>query len=274
MTTAIERSWMEAPDELPAEIPGAANLEPGRLAWLHGANQSGVRTSGVFYGRDTAFAEPPTAPWVLDERYIDQDEIGYSAPELRIAFIGSRSQWFRSGEDRSKPPEWLPAYVKEDGVKLLTEYLILIDGLYDPMVLSVSGLYKSQPIADILSNYRRGALAQAMRKVKRTLPPWAFWLPIANKRTSDGKTVYIKATDADGKEYGSVVTPPALAAAPVPVTLGILNYGSELWQQYQEWFKFKRLPRGTEDGHYEEVKQLPAGKNVPEQIEEGEIAPF
>ena len=65
----------------------------------------------------------------------------------------------------------------------------MVDGLSEPMVLSVSGKYKAGPFADILSEYRRGALAQAMRQVRRTLPVWAFWLPIAGKRDASGNPV-------------------------------------------------------------------------------------
>ena len=85
----------------------------------------------------------------------------------------------------------------------------MVEGLIEPMVLSVSGLHKATPVARIVSEYKRGALAQAMRKIKRTLPLWAFWLPIANRRDRDGKTIYEDAKDAKGTTYGSIVTTPA-----------------------------------------------------------------
>lgn len=265
MTTELARTFIDDIDQLPAEIPGAATLEPGRLSWLHGATGQ-VKTPGVFYAKDTAFVEPPSAPWVLDERYTDQGEVGYSAPELRIAFIANRSQWFLPGQDRGDLPEWLSAY--QDGAKKLTEYLIQIDGIYEPMVLSVSGKYKAGPIAEILSNYRRGALAQAMRKVKRTLPAWSFWLPIANKRT-DGKTAYLKAADADGKEYGSVVTPPALVSAPIARTAQELIEGGHVWEEYRDWARYTRTAQGVSEGSYtvENRPALPA----PQPVEEGEL---
>jgi hypothetical protein len=272
MTTDLARSFIDDLDDLPAEIPGASDLEPGRLAWLHGVNAGGAKTPGVFYGKDTAFVDPPPKPWVLDERH--EDELGFSAPELRIAFIGNRSQWFIPGADKGDMPEWLATY--QDGAKKLTEYLILVDTIAEPMVLSVSGKYKAGPLMDILSNYRRGALAQAMRKYKRTLPAWSFWLPIANQRDKAGKTIYLTAKDGDGKEYGSVVTPPALVAAPLPVTKDMLLYGAELWQQYQEWMRFKRTPRDTTEAAYtvSSTPQLPPGRNVPQTIEDSEFAPF
>jgi hypothetical protein len=271
-TDALARTFIDDIDQLPEEIPGAATLEPGRLSWLHGATGQ-VKTPGVFYAKDTAFVEPPVSPWVLDERYTDQGETGYNAPELRIAFIANRSQWFLPGQDRGDLPEWLNAY--QEGAKKLTEYLIQIDGIYEPMVLSVSGKYKAGPIADILSTYRRGALAQAMRKVKRTLPAWSFWLPIANKRGADLKTVYLKASDADGKEYGSVVTPPALIGPPQARTAQELIEGAAIWQEYQDWAHYTRAPQGTTEGAYtiSTVPQLPAGRNVPQPVTAADTAP-
>jgi hypothetical protein len=272
VTTELARTFIDDLDQLPDEIPGAANLEPGRISWLHGTNAAGAKTTGVFYARDTAFTDPPSAPWKQDDRY--ENEAGYSAAELRIAVIGERSQWFVPGESQGDPSTWLQNY--QDGAKKLTEYLITVDGLADPMVLSVSGKYKAGPIAKLISDYRRGTLAQAMRKVKRTLPLWSFWLPISSQRDSNDRILYIKAQDGDGKEYGSIVTPPALASAPVARTVVEILAGADLWQQYQEWLKFKRLPRGTTEAEYtvSSVPALPAPRNVPQPIEEGEIPPF
>lgn len=274
MTTELVPTFLDELDQLPANIPGAAELEPGRLSWYHGINSGGVKTPGVFYGKDVAFTDAPPAPWVLDERHTDSGEIGYSAPELRIAFLGSRSQWFIPGDEPGDPAkEWLMGY--QDGAKKLTEYLILIDGLAGPMVLSVSGKYKAGPFNDILNAYRRGALAQAMRKTKRTLPAWAFWLPIANRRDRDGKTIYEKASDADGKEYGSIVTPPALAGTPIARRAVDILDGADIWQQYSDWFKFKRVPQGVTEGSYVVGSHpaLPAPKNVPQPVDDSDL-PF
>lgn len=274
MTTELARTFIDDLDQLPAEIPGAAELEPGRLSWEHGINGGGVKTAGCFYGKDVAFTDAPPAPWVLDERHADSGEIGYSVPELRLSFLGSRSQWFIPGDEPGDPAkEWLTGY--QDGAKKLTEYLVLIDGMADPMVLSVSGKYKAGSFSDILNAYRRGALAQAMRKTKRTLPPWAFWLPIANRRDRDGKTIYEKAQDGNGKEYGSTVTPPALAGVSIAVTIDVIHLGIEVYQQYKAagWFEYKRVPRGTDNGTYtiEEHPALPPGRNTPQALDDSDL---
>lgn len=275
MTTELARTFIDDLDQLPAEIPGAATLEPGRISWLHGVSTGGVKTPGVFYGRDTAFSDPPPAPWATDSRYEEQGELGYSAAQARLAIIGWREQWFMAGAEKGDLPEWLPAY--QDGAKKLVEYLVLIDGLSDPMVLSLSGKYKAAPFIQIVSGYRRGALAQSMRKVKRTLPPWSHWLTIANQM-KDGKTLYINAEDASGKEYGSVVTPPALIAPPQAVTIDVINWGIEVYTQFKNagWFEYKRVPRGTTEGQYtvEEHAALPPPRNVPCAIENDEDLPF
>jgi hypothetical protein len=271
MTTELARSFMDDLDQLPAEIPGAATLEPGRINWYHGVKQA--KLPGVFYARETAFTDAPPAPWVLDERYSDQGELGYCAPRLNVAIIGWRDQWFRPGENRGDSSDWLSTY--EDGAKKLTEYLIKVQDLDDPMVLSVSGLYKARPIIDLVSAFRRGALTQAMRKTKRQLPLWAFWLPVAS-RTKDGKVEYLEATDADGKVYGSVVTPPALAGTPAARTVAEIVADGVLWQEFRDagWFDYKRLPRNTTEGAYSisSVPQLPPGKNVPQALTAAEEA--
>jgi hypothetical protein len=269
MTTDLTRTWMDDLDQLPEEIPGAANLEPGRLAWLHGTSAGNIKTPGVFYGRDTAFGDMPPEPWAVDTRYEEQGETGYSTPTLRLALIGWRDQWFMPGAERGDLPEWLTAY--QDGAKKLVEYLLLIDGLLDPVVLSVSGKYKAGPFNQIFSNYRRGALAQAMRKVKRTLPPWAHWLTVAGRRDSNSRPVYEKAEDSSGKEYGSVVTVPVIIAPPIAVSLETMRFGIETYEVYKAsgWFDYKRLPRGTTEASYavEERPALPEPKNKPELID-------
>lgn len=268
-STELTRTFLDDLDQLPAEIPGAATLEPGRINWYHGVKAA--KLPGVFYARDTAFIEVPPAPWVLDERYSDAGELGYCAARLNIAVLGWREQWFTPGENRGDSSTWLPTY--QDGAKKLTEYLIRVQDLDDVMVLSVSGLYKAKPITDLVSAFRRGALTQAMRKTKRTLPLWAFWLPIAS-RQKDGKVEYLEAKDADGKEYGSVVTPPALASQPIARSVAEIMDDAALWQEFRDagWFDYKRLPRDTVEAAYtvSNHPQLPSGRNVPQPLREDE----
>jgi len=266
-TDLVLPTFLDEIDQLPDVIPGAANLEPGRLSWYHGVDAGKVKTPGVWFGRDTAFVDlPPSDQWEVDDRYADKGETGFAATRLRIAFIHNRSQWFIPGVKQGDPPTWIVGY--QEGAKKLTEYLVLIDGIAEPMVLSVSGKYKAGPLADILSTYRRGALAQAMRKIKRTLPAWAFWLTIGGKTAADGKPIYEEAKDGDGVAQGSKVTPPALLAAPQAVTRDVLLNGADMWEQYQEWAKWRRTDRAAESYT---APQLPPGRNVPQLVTEGEL---
>lgn len=269
MTTELARTFLDDLDSLPSEIPGAQHLEPGRVSWLHGIKDA--KWPGCFYAKDTAFTDPP--PWQPDNRYEDQGEMGFSTPVLRIAILGERSQWFEPGADRGDLPNWIAGYIP--GAKKLTEYLIAIEGIEDPMVLSVSGKYKAGPFAAIVSSYRRGALTQAMRKTRRTLPLWAFWLEIGGKKDASGRPVYEKAMDGEGKEYGSIVTVPVLLAPPIPRTTEELIAGGDIWASHGEWLKYKRLPQGAAEGTYtiSAPAQLPPGRNVPQPVEEEEEAP-
>lgn len=275
-TTAIAKpSFLDALDQLPADIPGAATFEPGRLSWLHGINAGGVKTPGVFYAKDSAFVAAPSEPWVVDTRFAEEGEMGYSAPRLNIAVIASRSQWYTPGADKGDPITWLLEY--REGAKKMTEYLVRVQGIDEVMVLSMSGKYKGAAFEDILREYRRNALARAMRAAKRSLPPWSFWLPIANK-LRDGKTEYVKASDGNGSEYGSVVTPPALVAAPEARTLEEIVADAELFKEFTEsgWTTYKRMPRGAVEAEYtisESLPQLESPRNVPVAITDDDL-PF
>lgn len=274
--TAIVPSFLDSDMDLPDDLP-SVQIEPARLNWYHGVDAGKIKTPGVFFGRDTAFTETPPAPWESDDRYLEEDGPGYSAPRLSLAFIGERSQWFIPGETSNDPITWLmngqraAAGVK---VKKQLEYLVLINGLPDAMVLSVSGYYKSRPIEDILRAYERGALAQLIRGKRRNYPRWSHWLTIGGKTDAKGMPVIEKATDSKGEEYGSAVTPPTLIGAPVLVSGQAFQQAIDAWNLYNSlgWFKYQRLPRDVAEGSYvvSSAPQLPPGRNVPIPIEDSE----
>jgi hypothetical protein len=261
------------PDDLPP-----IQLDPPRLNWHHGAKVA--KTPGVFFGREGAFAEPPPPPWQTDERFIDTDGLGYSCARLRLAFVGERSQWFIPGETDDDAAVWLlDGQRQPEGVKVKKhiEYLVLIDGLPDVVVLAVSGYYKSRPIEQILRTYERGALAGYIRSKGRQYPRWTHWLTIGCKVDAAGKPVIEKATDAQGKEYGSDVTPPTLLAPPELVSRETFQQAIDAWNLYNSlgWFKFKRLPAGTTEGSYTVTDRpaLPAPRNVPQPITDADLIP-
>lgn len=275
-TTALVPSYLDEVD-LPADLPGI-QIEPARLNWHHGVDAGKIKTPGVFFGRGTAFTEPPGEPWEVDDRYIETDGSGYSAARLRLAFIGERSQWFIPGETAKDPVTWIPNGQRApEGVRVKKqiEYLVTIDRLPDVMVLAVSGYHKGRPIEQILRAYERGALAQLIRAKKRQLPRWVHWLTIGCKVDQRGHPVIEKAQDAQGEEYGSDVTPPTLLAAPELVDRDTFQACIEAWNLYNSlgWFKFQRLPQNTTEASYTitSTPALPPGRNVPVPVADGEI---
>lgn len=279
MTTELAPSFLDD-SSLPLDELPSVTLEPARLNWHHGVDAGKVKMPGVFFGRDTAFTDTPPLPWETDDRFIDDDGPGYSAPRLRIAFLGWREQWFIPGEKKGDKITWLPLGQRSpQGTKIKknVEYLILVDGLSDPMVLSVSGFYKSKPFEDIMHDYEKGALSQLIRAKKRAFPRWAHWLTIGGKVDAKGTPIIESAKDAKGEEYGSGVTPPTMLATPELVSSDVMRLGIDTWNLYNSlgWFKFQRTNNGTVEGSFtvETVPQLPAGRNVPQPIKEAEI-PF
>lgn len=279
-TTAIVPSFLDDDYEIPADLP-SIQLDPPRLNWYHGQIAGKIKAPGVFFARDTAFTEAPEAPWEEDDRYAETDGGGYSTPRLSLAFIGERSQWFVPGATRSDPAIWIPNGQRSpEGAKVKKniEYLVLVDGLPDVMVLSVSGMYKSRPFEDLLRAYERGALAQLIRKQRRSLPRWAFWLTIAGKVDAKGQPIIEAAKDATGEEYGSGVTPPTLADAPRLVDKATFTRGVETWNLYNAlgWFTYQRLPRGVSEASYTiaDTRALPPSRNVPQPIGEEEDLPI
>lgn len=276
MTTDIVPSYLDQ-IAIPDDLPGI-QLETPRMYWYHGAKAGKVLTPGVFFAHDTAFTEPPPPPWDVDDRYAQTTGLGFSVPVLRLAFVGERSQWFIAGETDEDVTQWLPDnYEAPEGarIKKNIEYLVLVDGIADPMVLSVSGFYKSRPIENILRAYQRGAWSQEVRRRKRQLPRWTHFLPIGGRTDANGQPIIEPAKDATGKEYGSSVTPPALVGAPECVPEAVFQQAIDIWNLYNSigWFKFKRLPQGVTEASYtiESRPALPAGKNIPQPIEDVDV---
>jgi hypothetical protein len=251
------------------------DLAPGVIWWLHGAKAGQTKAPGVWYAKATEFSDIPGAPWESDSRF--DGEAGFSTPTLRIAPIGWRAQWFMQDKNDPKAlPRYIPDY--EAGANKHVEILAMIEGQTEVFIISVKGFHKTKAMLDAIRTYENGLLKQASRLAKRALPRWTFWLPIKNKLNNKGETDYIEAQDGAGKAYGSVVTPPALylpddAMESCFVGESTLRRGADIRAQYDQWFKQKRLPPQIAEGvyHIEEVKQLSAGRNVPQPVEEGDL---
>lgn len=280
MTTELAPTFLDDATLDLGGLPGVA-MEPARLYWYHGVDAGKIKTPGVFFGHATSFTDPPPAPWETDDRYLESDGPGYSVAKLRIAIVSWREQWFIPGATDADKIQWIPNGARSpegSKAKKNIEYLILVEGLSDPMVLSVSGFYKSKPFEDIVRTHERGALAQLMRAKKKSYPRWAHWLTIGSKVDPQGKPVLEKAKDAAGTEFGSIVTPPTMLAPPALVDSATFQAGIDTWNLYNSlgWFKFQRTNGNTTDAVYtvETVPQLASGRNVPQPVDADEAPDF
>jgi hypothetical protein len=246
------------------DVPEGGDLPLGSFTWMHG-NKAG-KTPGAFFGKATEFSGEPGAPWQTDDRF--DDDPGFSAPALRIAFIAWREQWYH--QDESGPKRWLLDY--EAGARKQVEYLCFAEGVEDPMILTLPKFTKAKPIQDIVKVYRDGLLRQASRIAGKGLPLWSFWLPIQGKQ-KDGKAVYEEVT-RNGASTGAYVTYPTLnmpanAMDDLFVGAELLRKGADVAKQYAAWVEQRRLPALMVEG--EVLPALPAPRNVPQPVTEDEL---
>lgn len=263
-------------DSYDGELPEQTGTGLGTCYWLHGSNKGGAKTPGVLYIKESEVADIPDAPWTNDNRYEEQEtpERGFSASAVKIAPIVWHSQWYMPEMDskgqpvkRRGPKKWIAGY--ESGAQKHIDLICLVEGLGDPVVFAGDGQNKCGALIDILNRYRNGLLRQATMRARKggrkTPPPWAYWLPIANRRTADGKTIY-EDVIVNGEKKG-MVTPPALFLPPdaidsLLVTPEQFRTAADMYFAFQEWSKEPRV-------YVEQPQaQLTSGRNVPQEIEE------
>lgn len=251
------------------DLPEVGELPLGSITWMHG-NKAG-KTPGAFFGKATEFNGTPGAPWSLDERF--DDDPGYSAPTLRLAFIAWRSQWYMEEERNGKKyKNWITDY--QQGARKQVEYICFAEGVDEPLILTLPKFTKAKPIQDIVKEYQDGLLKQAARLAKRPLPLWSFWVPIQGQQ-KEGKPVYDEVLSG-GQKTGAFVTPPTVAWPANPMdTLFVgeelLRRGADVARTYGKWREERRLPAGVIEGEVVQPKQLPAGRNVPQPVEEADL---
>jgi hypothetical protein len=221
-----------------------------RIWWHNGAKGSKGQpgTPGDFYTKAEFYdgsLEGAGSPWRADERF--NGEPGYAAERLCILVIRQRLQWYidhplPNGQRRT---EWLTKY--QDGARGRTDILCLAEGIDGPVVLSVKGTTgralsqkpgKEHP-GGVIPQFQRAVIDLAGRKFRRTLPLYAFWLPISTKRDGKGSIAY------EDTGYGSFVTPPALALPSEAAGESLLDMlypgdelvqqAAEIWRQHEAW---------------------------------------
>lgn len=254
----------------------SANFAPPLLQWMHG-NKAG-KTPGVFYVKAADLPDAPGDAWEPDDRFMEgeEPEMGFKAPRLKLVFIASRSQWYLKDPQNANRKIWLTDY--EAGAQKQVEYLVLAEGVAEPMVLSLPKYSKSRPFADILGRYRSTALTQLARQLKRRqLPLFMHWLPITGKTTPDGKTVYEEIESKSDAQLKSWVTTPVLAGDPEPVDRATLErITNEILPMFAGWPSERRGNAAHVDAEFavDEVPALPAPRNVPQPIGDDEDVPF
>lgn len=254
------------------ETAGRQNDDLPRIWWHNGVRQA--KTGGSFYTKQAEFAGGLDAPWAQDERF--EGEVGYSTVELKIAVLSYRTQPFVQQEklpgEKFARKQFLTRW--EPGAKLYTEVLCFIAGFREPVVWCSDGLTGKAVSSKtgILKTYEGGLLSQAEGIAGQQMPLWSFWLPIATKRTADGKIAY------EDTGFGSFVTPPALllpkdALDTLFVGPELLERGARIMRQHARWAQQKRLPENTIEAEYTvtATPALPAPRNVPVDIETADI---
>lgn len=240
-------------------------FEPARIWWHNGVKQA--KTGGSFYARANDFPAGLIAPWAPEERF--DGEAGFTTTMLKVAVLAQRSQAFRKFKDADGKDqiEYMPRW--EKGLSIHTELLCLIEGHDEAVVWSMKGLTGAAVTGrgGILQTYRNGILKEAARLARQALPEWAFWLPIATKRSGE-KIAY------EDTGFGSFVTPPALFLPENPIdTLfvgaDILDRGADILNDYPDWETTRRLPKNTIEGEY--APALPAPKNTPIPIDDTDV---
>ena len=254
----------------------------GTFGWMHG--NKAAKQAGAFYGKETEFANAPQAPWKLDDRFADgkNPENGYSAVMIKLAFIGTRSQWFTEDQqaDGRKRRHWLKTYVPDVGAKKQVEWLVLAEGVDLPMILAGSKMTKTKPFDDIILTYKRTLLKQASLRMKNPMPLFSYWLPISGEVDAAGKPVYSEVSGKDGKS--SFVTYPKLylpknAIDTNVLDLDTLRYAQSIRREYLWWFEEQREQDDTVTAEYEiedAPLQIEAPRNAPKPIESDEDLPF
>jgi hypothetical protein len=254
------------------DAPGRDMDSQPRVWWHNGVRAA--KTGGSFYTKQAEFVSGLDAPWKQDERF--EGEVGYSTEALKIAVLAYRQQPFfqlekQPGEKFARK-QWLLQY--EKGAKFYTEVLCFIEGYSDVAVWASDGLTGKAVggKGGIMQSYEAGLLAQAEQIAGQPMPRWSFWLPIATKRTADGKVAY------EDTGFGSFVTPPALhlpADAMDTLFVGpeLLERGARLMKQYAKWQTTRRLPENTVEAEYtvSSAPALPPARNVPQPVTEADL---
>lgn len=199
---------------------------------------------GFCYFRASDLSGEPGAPWVGAEVY--DDEPGYVASAFSVLVLGMRKTAFiGSGKDK----EYLKHYDRSlRGCRLLTEALCLVEGIDEPVILTFSGL-NGKGFSEAYNAFVKMVVTPATRAFHKSLPPFAFWMPISAEFDAKGKPI-VRETDVPGSKEKGFVTPPVLKLAeaePSPAYIqslmadvGQAFYAAQVREDARDWLKSNR----------------------------------
>jgi hypothetical protein len=188
-----------------------------------------------------------------EEVEIYKDEPMVLVPKLRVALIALRKNFFTEDAGRRT---YHPKYVK-DVTKILTDYLLLVDGLGDsPKVLRVHGMPGGR-MADIYRAYTGRILPKKQRTLaqEQVAVSWSYWLSLECETDARGKQLKTRS------EKGATVYLP-VCSCPISfeeaereayVGRDILRLGAAIFQESREWQKYNFALAAKDDEEDKEV---------------------
>ena len=257
------------------EQTGGAGDGFPRIYWMNGVARD--KTPGWFWMTDDRRVSADLTfgdEWKSRDHSFEgggNDTIWYT-PALYVAPIAWRQQTY-IGSEGSQVERWITGrrFGKfADGERMAFEGLALVKGIEQPVVLGTKATKTSMAwLTDILPAYKK--LRDEVRKTRNgaAVPPWWFWLAIRSARDPKGGPVY-------EKTKGRMVTPP-IWIAPEDITSReawkAIYVGNEIAAQGQTIYDsvgrdWATQPIGDSDA------PMPAGRNVPQAIEEDAEIPF
>lgn len=242
-----------------------------RISWLSTTKTKGV--VGKFYARETALPSL-LAPWTHDELF--DDEAGYTATDLRIIVIRTRTQAYSEETNNGiRTKTWHAHWKANAGMRLYTEILCFIEGYDDVVVWPVKGLVGRGVTAargESIFGAMREVEKEARKTANRDIPSFMFWTPITQPKDKKGRVVTIDTG------YGSNVVIPQIGfdvnainrdlCASLYVGKERMAHAAEAFAEYKDWSKEMR----TNDA--EEPAPAEPARNVPSAVDEDDVKPF
>jgi len=231
----------------------------------------------------------PGAPWVAHEEYIKtkgETVEGWKADALPMYIICVRAQAYRKGAD-GKRIAWVDQWPKGAAPNthaMHVDVLLVAQGLEELGPVKwvsngsaisfaiVAGKGKEQPQGGILERLRTEVLGEADRLSPKGRAKakayWCFWVTIAGQRDAKGNPVYTKTPSG-----GAITIPVPLLPAKVDQKWLVDNYvGAEIDLYGKEQRALWELWRSTKMTDDATPAAQPNGRNVPQTIEEEELA--